>query len=95
MTIDILSYLKFKHVSEYCYNNNAFRNVIIIYSLVVVNTYDNVMNIIFFQSVTAQNVQDVATKYIYDRCPAVAAVGPVEQLPDYTRIRSSMYWLRL
>lgn len=46
-------------------------------------------------SVTAQNVQDVATKYIYDRCPAVAAVGPVEQLPDYTRIRASMYWLRL
>ena len=47
------------------------------------------------RSVTAQNVQDVATKYIYDRCPAVAAVGPVEQLPDYTRIRASMYWLRL
>ncbi|KAG8236490.1 hypothetical protein J437_LFUL016401 [Ladona fulva] len=46
-------------------------------------------------SVTAQNVRDVATKYIYDRCPAVAAVGPVENLPDYNRIRSSMYWLRL
>jgi processing peptidase subunit beta len=47
------------------------------------------------QSVTAKDVQAVATKYIYDRCPAVAAVGPVEQLPEYTRIRSSMYWLRL
>jgi len=25
----------------------------------------------------------------------VAAVGPVENLPDYNRIRSSMYWLRV
>uniref|UniRef100_A0AAG5CTA7 Mitochondrial-processing peptidase subunit beta n=1 Tax=Anopheles atroparvus TaxID=41427 RepID=A0AAG5CTA7_ANOAO len=46
-------------------------------------------------SVSAQNVRDVAMKYIYDRCPAVAAVGPVENLPDYMRIRSSMYWSRL
>lgn len=45
--------------------------------------------------VDAQNIRDVAYKYIYDRCPAVAAVGPVENLPDYNRIRSSMYWLRL
>jgi processing peptidase subunit beta len=47
------------------------------------------------QKVTAKDVQEVALKYIYDRCPAVAAVGPVENLPDYNRIRSSMYWLRL
>jgi hypothetical protein len=47
------------------------------------------------QKVTAKEVQEVALKYIYDRCPAVAAVGPVENLPDYNRIRSSMYWLRL
>lgn len=47
------------------------------------------------QSVDAANVRDVAMKYIYDRCPAVAAVGPVENLPDYNRIRASMYWLRL
>lgn len=46
-------------------------------------------------SVTAKNVRDVCMKYIYDRCPAVAAVGPVENLPEYNRIRSSMYWLRL
>lgn len=46
-------------------------------------------------SVTADNVRDVTMKYIYDRCPAIAAVGPVENLPDYNRIRSSMYWLRL
>ncbi|KAM7360477.1 ubiquinol-cytochrome c reductase core protein 1 [Cochliomyia hominivorax] len=46
-------------------------------------------------AVDVQNVRDVAMKYIYDRCPAVAAVGPVENLPDYNRIRSSMYWLRV
>lgn len=44
--------------------------------------------------VSVENIRDVAMKYIYDRCPAVAAVGPVENLPDYNRIRSSMYWLR-
>ncbi|KAJ9587733.1 hypothetical protein L9F63_018841 [Diploptera punctata] len=47
------------------------------------------------ESVTAKELQQVAMKYIYDRCPAVAAVGPVENLPDYNRIRSSMYWLRV
>lgn len=46
-------------------------------------------------SVTAQNVRDVCYKYIYDQCPAVAAVGPTEGLIDYTRIRSGMYWLRV
>uniref|UniRef100_A0A182PWE7 Mitochondrial-processing peptidase subunit beta n=1 Tax=Anopheles epiroticus TaxID=199890 RepID=A0A182PWE7_9DIPT len=46
-------------------------------------------------SVTAREVRDVAKKYIFDRCPAVAAVGPVENLPDYMRIRSSMHWTRL
>lgn len=28
-----------------------------------------------FQAVTAKVVRDVCTKYIYDKCPAVAAVG--------------------
>ncbi|XP_015523395.1 mitochondrial-processing peptidase subunit beta [Neodiprion pinetum] len=46
-------------------------------------------------SVTAKNIHDIGMKYIYDRCPVVAAVGPVENLPDYTRIRQSMYWLRV
>ncbi|XP_053672099.1 mitochondrial-processing peptidase subunit beta-like [Anopheles nili] len=46
-------------------------------------------------NVTAANVRDVSMKYIFDRCPAVAAVGPVENLPDYMRIRSSMSWTRL
>ncbi|XP_050361222.1 cytochrome b-c1 complex subunit 1, mitochondrial-like [Nymphalis io] len=40
-------------------------------------------------------IKDVCFKYIYDKCPAVAAVGPTETLPHYNRIRSGMYWLRL
>ncbi|KAM9758587.1 tubulin monoglycylase TTLL3-like [Menidia menidia] len=45
-------------------------------------------------AVTPRMVRDICSKYIYDKCPAVAAVGPVEQLPDYNRMRSAMYWLR-
>ncbi|XP_067908327.1 mitochondrial-processing peptidase subunit beta-like [Heterodontus francisci] len=46
-------------------------------------------------AIDAQVLRDVCTRYIYDKCPAIAAVGPIEQLPDYNRIRSAMYWLRL
>jgi len=46
------------------------------------------------QMVDAKKVQQVCTKYIYDKCPAVAGVGPVEGFSDYTHIRSGMYWLR-
>jgi processing peptidase subunit beta len=46
-------------------------------------------------AVSARTIRDVGMKYIYDKCPAVASVGPVETLPDYNRIRGSMYWLRL
>jgi len=45
-------------------------------------------------AVDAAMVKDICFKYIYDRCPAVAAVGPIENLPDYNKIRSGMYWLR-
>jgi len=47
------------------------------------------------EAVDAQLVKDTCYKYIYDRCPAVAAVGPIENLPDYNVLRSGMYWLRL
>ncbi|KAJ8736585.1 hypothetical protein PYW08_007241 [Mythimna loreyi] len=47
------------------------------------------------EAVSVQNVRDVCYKYLYDRCPAVAAVGPTEGLPDYTRIRAGQYWLRV
>lgn len=34
-------------------------------------------------------------KYLFDRCPAVAAVGPTEQLVDYNRLRAGMRWVVL
>lgn len=46
-------------------------------------------------AVDAQLVKDTCYKYIYDRCPVVAAIGPIENLPDYNIIRSSLYWLRI
>lgn len=46
-------------------------------------------------AVSPADVRDACSKYIYDQCPAVAAVGPIENLPDYNRLRSSMYWLRV
>lgn len=45
--------------------------------------------------VSHEEVQQTCSKYMYDRCPAVAAVGPIEGMPDYTRIRAGQYWLRL
>ena len=46
-------------------------------------------------AVTTVDVREACNKYVYNQCPAVAAVGPVENLPDYKRIRASMYWLRV
>ncbi|XP_046879057.1 mitochondrial-processing peptidase subunit beta [Hypomesus transpacificus] len=45
-------------------------------------------------AIDAKTIKDVCTKYIYDKPPAIAAVGPIEQLPDYNRIRSGMYWMK-
>jgi len=45
-------------------------------------------------AISAKTIRDVCMKYIYDRCPAVAGVGPVEALPDYNRVRGGMYWMR-
>ncbi|XP_013198094.2 cytochrome b-c1 complex subunit 1, mitochondrial-like [Amyelois transitella] len=45
-------------------------------------------------SVNHNVLREVCDKYLYDRCPAVAAVGPTENLPEYNRIRAGMYWLR-
>uniref|UniRef100_A0A8D8UCC6 Mitochondrial-processing peptidase subunit beta n=1 Tax=Cacopsylla melanoneura TaxID=428564 RepID=A0A8D8UCC6_9HEMI len=44
--------------------------------------------------VTVDDIHNVCTKYIWDRCPVIAAVGPTEQLPDYTWLRQNMYWIR-
>jgi len=40
-------------------------------------------------------IQEVCTKYIYDKCPAVAAIGPIEGVDDYSLLRARMYWTRL
>ncbi|XP_046977619.1 cytochrome b-c1 complex subunit 1, mitochondrial-like [Vanessa cardui] len=53
------------------------------------NIYDRVSDI------KEDTVKKVCLKYLYDKCPVVAAVGPTEALPHYNRIRSGMYWLRL
>merc|ERR1712223_76101 len=45
-------------------------------------------------AVDADLVREVCDKYIWDKCPAVAAIGPIENCPDYTEIRSKMYWYR-
>lgn len=44
--------------------------------------------------ITAEQVRNTMLKYIYDRCPAVAAIGPIETLPDYNITRGKMYWFR-
>lgn len=46
-------------------------------------------------AVDASLVKSVCYEYIYDKCPVIAAVGPIENLTDYNRIRSQMYWLRV
>uniref|UniRef100_A0A7N6A6Z7 Mitochondrial-processing peptidase subunit beta n=1 Tax=Anabas testudineus TaxID=64144 RepID=A0A7N6A6Z7_ANATE len=45
-------------------------------------------------AINAKTIKDVCTKYIYNKAPAIAAVGPIEQLPDYNQIRSGMFWMR-
>uniref|UniRef100_A0A665TM60 Mitochondrial-processing peptidase subunit beta n=1 Tax=Echeneis naucrates TaxID=173247 RepID=A0A665TM60_ECHNA len=45
-------------------------------------------------AIDATTIKDVCTKYIYNKAPAIAAVGPIEQLPDYNQIRSGMFWMR-
>ncbi|CAF1280504.1 unnamed protein product [Adineta steineri] len=42
-------------------------------------------------AVDAKTVMGVMKQYVYNHCPAVAALGPIEQLRDYNRTRSRMY----
>ena len=49
----------------------------------------------YFQAVDAALVRDVCFNYIYDKCPVIAGVGPIEGLPDYNEARAQMYWLRI
>jgi len=44
--------------------------------------------------VTAKDVRRVVSNNFEDQCPAVAAVGRTEDLPDYNQIRGWTYWMR-
>lgn len=44
--------------------------------------------------IDAKTVRRVASEYLYDRCPAVVALGPIGSFPDYNRIRAATLWLR-
>ena len=46
------------------------------------------------EAVNANVIRKIAMKYIYDQCPAISGVGPVEQLPDYNRTRGRMWLAR-
>lgn len=46
-------------------------------------------------AVDIDTVKRVCQKYIYDRCPVFAAVGPIEAIPDYNVLRSKMRWFGL
>jgi len=45
--------------------------------------------------VTASDVRRVATTYLSDVSPVVAAIGPIGLLPDYNQIRGWTYWNRI
>ncbi|EDL03197.1 mCG6419, isoform CRA_d [Mus musculus] len=45
-------------------------------------------------AVDAETVRRVCTKYIHDKSPAIAALGPIERLPDFNQICSNMRWIR-
>ncbi|OTF82589.1 Insulinase-like protein [Euroglyphus maynei] len=44
--------------------------------------------------VNSAKLHSLAENYIWDRCPVVAAVGPVENLPLYEELRMKMSWIR-
>jgi processing peptidase subunit beta len=46
-------------------------------------------------AVNANVVREVLMKYVYDRCPAVVAVGQTEGFEDYMVIRRRMSWWRV
>ncbi|KAI2810969.1 mitochondrial processing peptidase beta subunit [Blomia tropicalis] len=44
--------------------------------------------------VNSSNIHQVCEEHIWDRCPAVSAIGPVENFPNYEEIRMKMSWMR-
>ncbi|KAI8431258.1 hypothetical protein MSG28_001287 [Choristoneura fumiferana] len=53
--------------------------------------YDRALNRI----VLGKEWAGTADYHLYDRCPVVSCFGPTEGMPEYTRTRAGMYWLRL
>jgi processing peptidase subunit beta len=45
-------------------------------------------------AITNKDVTRVVKEHFEDQCPAVAAVGKTEELPDYNQIRGWTYWMR-
>lgn len=45
-------------------------------------------------AVDADTVKRVASRFIYDKELAIAAMGPIQELRDYTWFRRRTYWLR-
>ncbi|XVF58406.1 hypothetical protein PTKIN_Ptkin07bG0063600 [Pterospermum kingtungense] len=45
-------------------------------------------------AVDASTIRRVANRFIYDRDIAIAAMGPIRNLPDYNRFRRWTYWNR-
>lgn len=45
-------------------------------------------------AVDTTTVKRIASDYLYDRDPAVVALGPIGSFPDYNRIRAATLWLR-
>lgn len=46
-------------------------------------------------TIDANMVKNIASKYIYNRCPVAAGLGPVEAMSDYNTMHQQMYWLRV
>ncbi|KAJ7971053.1 Mitochondrial processing peptidase beta subunit [Quillaja saponaria] len=45
-------------------------------------------------AVDASTIKRVANRFIYDKDIAIAAMGPIQDLPDYNRFRRWTYWNR-
>jgi processing peptidase subunit beta len=45
-------------------------------------------------AVDTNAVKNCANRFFYDRCHALAAVGPIYELPEYDWIRRKSYYLR-
>ncbi|KAL7672866.1 hypothetical protein ACOME3_007745 [Neoechinorhynchus agilis] len=42
------------------------------------------------EAVDVDTIKRMMINYVYDRCPAVVGIGPIEQLPQYVRTRQRM-----